>query len=563
MIMRKISNFLLKKLAVLAVIVTACSFTASAYDFMVDSICYNIIGENEVEITQNEAYKVSGEVILPGTVNYDGVTYNVTCIGKYAFDNCKEITFVSVPEGVTAIRYFAFAGCSSLEYVELPNSLTTIEQHGFYCCTSMKEFHIPRNLTNIAYNVFNSFANLLYYTCSPLNPRYRAVDGLLYSKDMTELVAYPAANPATSFDIPTYVTRLGDYCLHNCDNLTEINIHENVTEMGMNIFSGCDNIESIYIPDAVTCMGVTVFGDCKKLSQVHLPASADSLLSSFFTNCPSLTEVTIPRNIRYIGTFAFADCKNLKTINFEEGSRLNKIDLRAFEKCYALEEFIMPDSVTVLGGQILGYCNGLKNVHLSDNLKILAGATFWYCTGLTELDIPGTVTFIGNAAITGCTSLKRIKVGDKNSTPNITFIEDCALDCANIERIELGVNIDSIDSYGLDMSQNLKVLISWSTTPPKTGSYGFYPYDAVLYVPKASVEAYRTAPKWNTFKTILPIEDVGDIDGNGSIGISDVTRLIDMILNGGDSNPLADVDLNGYINISDITELIDKVLNGN
>ena len=67
MIMRKISNFLLKKLAVLAVIVTACSFTASAYDFMVDSICYNIIGENQVEVTRRDV-KYSGEVIIPATV---------------------------------------------------------------------------------------------------------------------------------------------------------------------------------------------------------------------------------------------------------------------------------------------------------------------------------------------------------------------------------------------------------------------------------------------------------------------------------------------------------------
>ena len=94
------------------------------------------------------------------------------------------------------------------------------------------------------------------------------------------------------------------------------------------------------------------------------------------------------------------------------------------------------------------------------------------------------------------------------------------------------MNIDSIDSYGLDMTQKLKVLISWSTTPPRTGNYGFYPYDAVLYIPKASVEAYSTAPKWERFKTILPIEDVGDVDGDGMLGINDVTTLIDLILEG-------------------------------
>ena len=550
----------------LVLMLAGCAFTASAYDFMVDSICYNIIGDNEVEVTQNVDYKVSGEVILPGSVVHDGITYQVTSIGRYAFGNCTEMTFIQIPEGVTVIRSFAFERCKGLEYVELPNSLTTIEEHGFFSCTSMKEFHIPRNLVNIAYNVFNSFYNVLYYTCSPLNPKYRAVDGLLYSKDMTMLVAYPPASPATRFDIPSHVTKLYDYCLHNCDNLTEITIPESVTELGMNIFSDCDNIESLYIPDCVTSMGVTLVSGCKKLSYIHLPASADSILSTFFYNCPALTEVTIPRNIRYIGTFAFTECKNLKTINFEEGSRLKYIGLRAFEKCYALEDFVMPDSVIELGGQIFGDCYGLKSVHLSNNLQILAGATFCDCTGLTEIDIPGTVTFIGNSAIYNCTSLKRLKIGDKNSTPNITFIEDCAINGDVIERVELGVNIDSIASFGLDPSRNLKVLISWSPIPPKTGSYSaVYHYDAVLYVPKASVEAYSTAPCWSGFHTILPIEDVGDVDGDGTLGINDVTSLIDYILNAESAStlPLADVDLDGSIGINDVTSLIDMILEGN
>lgn len=565
--MKKFTNYLMKRLSVLSVLLTACTLTASAYDFMVDSISYNIIGENEVEVTGNDSIKVRGELILPSTVIYDGITYQVKRIGRSAFSRCKELTFIAIPEGVEVICTFAFDGCSSLQYIELPNSLTTIEYHALFGCSSITDFYVPRNLIDIGYNVFSSCSSIRYFSCSPMNPRYRTVDGILYSKDLTTLVAYPPASPETTFDVPTHVTELYDYCLHNCDNLTEINIHEGVTALGMNVFSGCDNIESIYIPDAVTRMGVTLVADCEKLSYIHLPASADSILSSFFYNCPSLIELTIPRNIRYIGTFAFNQCENLKTVNFEEGSRLNEIDLRAFERCYAIETFNMPDSVTILGGQVFGYCTGLKNIHMSNSLKIFAGATFWRCTALTEVDIPGTITFMGNSAFSNCSSLKRVKIGDKNSAPGITYIEDCALvQCDNLERIELGANIDTLDRFALDIPLGLKVFISWATTPPKTTHYSVYPgTNTVLYVPKVALEAYRTAAEWSNFKVIVPIEDVGDVDGDGILGINDVTSLIDSILNNESegAGPLADVDLDGSIGINDVTSLIDLIMEGN
>ena len=563
--MKKFSNFLLNRLAAAAVLVMACSLSAAAYDFMVDSISYNIIGDNEVEVTYNDSIKLRGEVYLPATVVNDGITYQVTRLGYNAFRACNEMTLIDIPEGVTVIGTFAFNGCNQLQYMELPNSLTTIEKSAFFNCVSLTDFHVPRNLTNIAYNAFSSCGGIKYFTCSSMNPVYRAVDGILYSKDLTTLVAYPPASPATTFDIPSHVTTLYDYCLHNCDNLTQVTIPESVTAMGMNIFSGCDGIESIYIPDGVTRMGVTVFGNCSKLSQVHLPASADSLLSSFFYNCPMLTEVTIPRNIRYIGTFAFSESRNLKTVNFEEGSRLNYIALRAFDECKSLESFIMPDSVTVLEGEILGYCTSLKEVHLSNNLQILAGATFWGCTALTELDIPGTITFMGNAAVCNCSSLKRVKIGDKDSQPGITYLDNCALmSCDNLEKIELGANIDSLYSYALDVPRSVKVFICWSPTAIKTGEYsGIYPSaTAVLYVPRVTLEDYRNSPHWSRFKTIVPIEDVGDVDGNGIINIADVSSLIDHLLGGETdfSAPLADVDLDGNINISDVSALIDYLL---
>lgn len=95
--------------------------------------------------------------------------------------------------------------------------------------------------------------------------------------------------------------------------------------------------------------------------------------------------------------------------------------------------------------------------------------------------------------------------------------------------------------------------------------------NATLYVPAVSLTAYQTDSCWKKFYSILPIseepsEEPGDVDGDGNIGIADVTALIDAILTGNMSNisiTAADVDFNGSVDIADVTALIDYILTGN
>ena len=558
-------TFLSKQLCMLALFM-ACCFTASAYDFMVDSISYHVIAENEVEVTSNDSVKLRGEVIIPATIVHDGITYHVTRIGDDAFRGCP-MTSIDIPEGVTAINYFAFNGCSRLEYIEFPNSLVSLGRWVFYNCRSIKNLNIPRNLTDIAYTALAGLSGVVYFTCSPFNPKYKAVDGIIYNKDMTMLVAYPQAAPATSFVIPSSVTTLYDYCMHNCDNLTEVTIPESVTLFGMNVFSGSDNIQSIDVPDGVTKMGVTVFGNCPKLARVHLPASLDSIKNSCFYGCKSLEEVTIPRSVRYIGDNAFCECETLKAVNFEEGSCLEGFGYSAFEQCLSLETLDMPNTVTTMGTSMFYQCPALKHVHLSRNLTIVPDRTFYLCSMLEELDIPGTVTHIGNAAMYKCTSMKKLKIGDKDAPAGTTDIEHYALAYSNdLERLELGANLDSMEYGALQDLSNVKLVICWATTPPRASEQAMYVAfaKAPLYVPRVALDAYREARMWHKFQTILPIEEVGDITGDGNININDVSALISILLGTEtDRSYFCDVNLDGSVNIGDVSYLINLLLNSN
>lgn len=313
-------------------------------------------------------------------------------------------------------------------------------------------------------------------------------------------------------------------------------------------------------------MGVTVFGSCTKLKYVHLPANLDSLKNSSFYGCNALEGVTIPRNVRYIGNYAFSECEVLKTITFEEGSCLEGFGDQVFAYCPVFETLDMPNTVTTVDRSLFYMCPSLKSVHLSRNLTGIGYGCFYRCSSLTELDIPGTCTLLGNTAIYQCTSLKKLKIGDKDAPAGTTLIEHYALaHSPELERLELGANIDSLTYGCLNDLTNVKILICWATTPPRADeqALGIVYSRTPLYVQKASVEAYRQARMWNRFQTIIPIEDVGDVNGDGSVSIGDVTSLIDILLGGETDRALyCDVNLDGSVSISDVTILIDTLLGG-
>ena len=554
---------LTKALSIVVCLFLGSVFTAASADFMVDGIGYNVIGDNQVEVTKPDSLSYVGEVIIPATVVNDGITYQVTRIGSSAFSGCNQLTLVGIPEGVTSIGNSSFSGCTILENLDLPNSLVSIDKFAFWGCHGFTQFHVPRSLANIAYNAFLQCDNISYYTCSSLNPHFKAVDGILYTKDLTMLYEYPPAAPATTFEIPSTVTALHDYCFAYNHNLTQVTIPESVTWMGMNIFRDCSELQSAYIPDGVTHMGVTVFGNCSKLSSVHLPASLDSLMSSTFLYCDLITEVTLPRNVSYCDQMAFAYAPALKTVHFEEGSRLKTIGMQAFRECGSLEYVDLPETVESIGAACFYECPRLKWVHVGKNLNHTENGTFGYCDSLREVIVLGAPPTIHNLVL-HCPQLKKLVIGTKDATPGTTILENATtFHASNIEYLELGANIDSLEQGALDLD-SLKVFVCWAVTPPRCdpfwGTFGLSAQSrlAPLYVPKQSVEAYRVANAWKHFENIVPIDDLGDVNGDGQVNMDDLTTLINVLVfnNVTFNTALADSNLDGKIGMDDLTTLI-------
>ena len=121
---------------------------ASAYDFEVDGIYYNF-SDNGAEVVSDGADSYYGKVVIPATVTYNSVTYNVTSIGKYAFCGCSGLTSVTIGSSVESIGYSAFKGCRGLTSVTIPNSVEIIGIYAFEDCRGLTSVTIPSSVQSI------------------------------------------------------------------------------------------------------------------------------------------------------------------------------------------------------------------------------------------------------------------------------------------------------------------------------------------------------------------------------------------------------------------------------
>ena len=136
-------NFSFKSL--LAAVLLLCSTVATAHDFEVGGIFYNITSgtEKTVEVTyKGDSYSAysneyTGDVTVPSTIAYNGETYSVTSIGYMAFYNCFYLVSIEIPGSVTSIGNSAFSYCFGLTSIEIPGSVTSIGDGAFFYCSGL------------------------------------------------------------------------------------------------------------------------------------------------------------------------------------------------------------------------------------------------------------------------------------------------------------------------------------------------------------------------------------------------------------------------------------------
>lgn len=374
----------------------------------------------------------------------------VTGIGISAFEDCDELRSVIIPDSVTVIGSLAFYDCINLERIVIPDSVTEIGGSAFCSCKSLKSVVLPEGLTRIGYSAFAYCYKLgsimipgcveeiekgAFRGCSSMssigveesNVNYTSVDGILCSKDMTELVCYPNGK-GDGVIFPESIKVICEEAFADFLALSDITVPEGVEVIEQNAFNGCENLISISIPGSVYKIS-TPFERCGSLTQINVADSNEEYMSK--------------DNVLYNKDMTeLLYCMRGKTGDFTIPDGVKSIDMGAFIACGSLTGITIPESVTKIWDSFDNtwnwtYINVTENnpaytswkgmlfnksmtelvrcpsgkkdsVVIPGSATTLASKSFAHCFLLTSIRIPASVEQISFDAFTLCFGMKDV-----------------------------------------------------------------------------------------------------------------------------------------------------------
>lgn len=268
------------------------------------------------------------------------------------------------------------------------------------------------------------------------------------------------------------------YCYDNFDANHDGKVSRQEAKAVYQIMIGATNIDSDNALDIRSLKGIGYFSNlerlkccgCEQLESADLSNNPKikMIQDSTFYDCVNLTSVNIPNSVASIGASAFERCFNLTSVNIPD--RVTSIERDTFYNCRNLTSIHIPNGVASIGAGAFYGCIKLTSIHLPDKISSIENAVFSWCTDLTSIHIPDRVTSIGNQAFCRCEKLTSITIPDK---------------------------VSSIGNEAFAGCENLAHIFCRPVVPPKipTGVWTF-PFNSTIYVPRTSVNAYKTAENW-------------------------------------------------------------------
>ena len=473
-----------------------CLTLLYAYDIQVDGLYYNLIsGTTPQAVVTYEYYDSPNnyttldKVVVPDSIIWEGTTYYVTTIGKYAFAN-SPISDISMSNRINDIQENAFSGSIGLTSINIPNSVTTITKGAFQGCTGLTSITISEGVTTLKDYAFQGCTNLRTITIPNSIKNIRSY-------------AFQGCSELTTITISKKISSVGHDIFKDCPKITTIicnsknatisnsRIFEDILQQITTVIFNTDtianyackdmpNLANVSIGDSVVYIGANAFRNCIGLTDITIPNGVQTIESMAFYGCTGLTSITIPNSVQTIGSKAFSECTGLKKTNYigsvadwykieaystpiyySHNFYINDVllthldipkgmdtitDALSCDTC--LISVTIPTSVTSIGSYAFRGCTGLTDIAIPNSVTTIGDVAFYGCTGLSSFTIPSNITSVGSWAFSGCTGLTDFTIEVLTHVEDLyynTLADD--LDPSVVIHIPCGTNSEYAGDY--------------------------------------------------------------------------------------------------------------------
>jgi hypothetical protein len=319
----------------------------------IDGLKYALRKTTHQAMLMNNGNLMEGELRIPSELSYEGQNYSVTSIAYNSFVNNKKLTKIVIPRTVKNIDFnkedvfsdnviYLFSLCPALESVEVEEGSSVLS----------------------------------------------SVGGVLFNKDKTKLICYPAAASGTTYTVPAGVKEIGNAAFAKNQHLRLVTMYDDVTTLGTMVFHDNKELEKVLLSSNLKDLKYALFQNCQRLKSVTIPDGVTSIEMYAFYGCNSLTSVALPNNVEWIGYGAFQDCKSLKSVKISP--KLGELSESMFQGCSSLTEVTIPNGVTMIRKYSFAGCTAPKSLDIPESVSVIMGGAFYGCN-LSTLYIRGFI----------------------------------------------------------------------------------------------------------------------------------------------------------------------------
>ena len=426
--------------------------------------------------------------------------------GETGFSESEMLKRVVLPEGLKTV--YGFNSCPNLSGIILPESVERIDSFAFAGCKAISSLRIPSLVKEIDGSCFAD-CNISSFDVDENNPYYSAIDGVIFSKDFSTLIAFPSAYSNKHYVVPLGTKVIG-FAAFMDSHIESVELPDGLIKIEADAFQGSD-IRRLDMPDTIVSVGELAFRFCLNLENIRLSNKLSSLSRQLFSGCPKLRELNVPSSVKTIYYSAIAWCDglenlylhdgleeivdegpmlgvkgNLKTVNFP--ATIKKVPGGVFNYSSLIKEFKLDPAnpfFKVIDG-ILCSKDGKTLYSVPDynrttyqvpeGIEVIAERVFAFLPMIQTINLPSTLRAIKARAFQGCKSLRFIVIP------------------ASVEQVDM-------DALWAD---NLKTIVVEGSLPPEmTGNVKEDDWrykETALLVPTDAVTAYKKAPGWKCFK---------------------------------------------------------------